>query len=110
MAYDHETVIRAQYQQLAADRAQALAEYEAGRIKEDDYETMSAANRILEADQKAMALDRIANQYVRSQQQGPQGNPHGLSDDEMDIAKGSHLTPEQYSKNKQKYQAMKSQG
>jgi hypothetical protein len=87
MAYEHESVIRAQYQQLAADRAQALAEYEAGRIKEDDFETMSAANRILEADQKRMALDRIAHTFVASQQQ-PQGNQYGLSESEVTIARG----------------------
>jgi hypothetical protein len=50
LAYDHKAVIEAQFHQLTADRAAAVAEYEAGRVAEDQFGTMSAADRILEAD------------------------------------------------------------
>ena len=110
MAYSYEQILQSQYQRIAEEQAASVAELEAGRLSEDAYRTTSAADRILELDKSREALDRRANEYVRSQQAQPQGNPHNLSQDEMDIAKGSHLTPEQYSQNKRKYQAMKSQG
>jgi hypothetical protein len=87
MAYEHESIIRAQYQQLAEDRARAVADLESGRISEDQYTTMDAGNRILEADMKVSALNNIANQFVAGQQR-PQGNQYGLSKDEQDIAHG----------------------
>ena len=48
---------------------------------------MYSANKILEVDQKLAALNNIANNYVAQQQQ-PQGNRYGLSDDEVSIANG----------------------
>jgi hypothetical protein len=89
MAYDHEAVIRAQYERLAAERTQALADYEAGRMSEDGDSTMMAADRILDVDQKRAALDRIAQTYVTSQQQ-PQGNRFGLSPTEVEVAHNSY--------------------
>jgi hypothetical protein len=118
MAYEHEAVIKAQYQQLANDRAQAAAEYEAARIAEDGSSTMFAADRILEVDQKRAALDRIANNYVASQQQ-PAGNQFGLNRDEMDIANGiasgdQTITNEQrqraYAQNKERLRYMRATG
>jgi hypothetical protein len=118
MAYEHEAVIKAQYQQLANDRAQAAAEYEAARIAEDGSSTMFAADRILEVDQKRAALDRIANNYVASQQK-PQGNQFGLNQDEMDIANGiasgdQTITNEQrqraYAQNKERLRYMRATG
>jgi hypothetical protein len=49
---------------------------------------MNAADEILTVDQKKLALDRIANQYVAQQQVQPQGNRYGLSKDEVDVAHG----------------------
>lgn len=118
MAYDHEAVIKAQYQQLANDRAQAVAEYESGRINEDGSSVMYAADRILEVDQKRQALDNIARNYVASQQQ-PQGNQFGLSRDEQDIAHGigsgdPNLTNQEreraYAHNKEKLRYLRATG
>ena len=108
MAYDHRSVIEAQYVQLNADRAAAVAAYEAGRVAEDQYETMSAADRVLEADQKLMALNRIADTFVASQQQ--QANRFGLNRDELEVAKVSGISDEQYARNKQRMQRMKAEG
>jgi hypothetical protein len=88
MAYEHKSVIQAQYERLNADRAEALARYESGRISEDEWTTMDAANAILDLDQKRAALDRIAQTFVASQQQ-PAGNKFGLNDDEVTIANGT---------------------
>jgi hypothetical protein len=118
MAYDHESVILAQYKQLAADRAQAVADYELGRTTEDEYGTMYAADRILQVDQKRMALDRIAHNYVAEQTQ-PQANQYGLSKDEQDIARGMFgsdrgMTDEQrdriYAENKAKLKHLRATG
>src|SRR5258708_2725921 len=87
MPFDHEAVIRAQHQQLTAERARAYADYENGRQSEDEYTTMSAADRIVEVDAKLAALGNIANKYVASQQQ-PVGNKFGLNTDEQTIAHG----------------------
>jgi hypothetical protein len=118
MAYEHESIIRAQYQQLEADRAQAYADLEAGRVSEDQYTTMEAGNRILEADMKRAALDNIANKYVASQQR-PRGNQFGLNQDEMDIANGiasgdQTITNEErqraYAHNKERLRYMRATG
>jgi hypothetical protein len=118
MAFEHDAIIRAQYQQLVEDRARAVADLESGRISEDQYTTMEAANRILEADQKRAALDNIANNYIASQQQ-PQSNRYGLSRDEVEIAHGiagndPHMSLEQrelvYAQNKQKLRMMRQSG
>ncbi|MEH2547132.1 hypothetical protein V1283_003777 [Bradyrhizobium sp. AZCC 2262] len=118
MAYEHRAVIEAQYQRLAADRAEAVARYESGRICEDEYETMNAANTILEMDQKRAALDRIAQNFVISQQQ-PRGNRYGLNEDEISIANGiagsdQSITNEQrqqaYAANKERLRHMRATG
>jgi len=88
MAYDHESVIKAQYVQLQADRAAAVAQYEADRIAEDQYGTMSSANAILEADSKLAALNRIADTYVAGQQRAQPQNRYGLNEDEVTVARG----------------------
>jgi hypothetical protein len=118
MAYEHESIIRAQYQQLAEERARAYADLEAGRVSEDQYTTMDAGNRILEADMKRAALDNIAHKYVSSQQQ-PRGNQFGLNQDEVDIANGiaggdQTITNEQrqraYAQNKERLRYMRATG
>lgn len=86
MAFEHEAIIKAQFQRLTADRAQAFAELEANRNAEDGASTMYAAERVLEVDAKLAALDNIANRMVASQQQQQQVNRYGLSPDEVGIA------------------------
>jgi hypothetical protein len=113
MAFEHNAVIQAQWNQLAAERAQAVADYEAGRTAEDEYSTMSAANRLLDAETKIAALDRVAGAYASQQQQHAQQqqyNPHGLSRDELDVAKISGITGEEYARNKRRMEVMKGQG
>lgn len=113
MAYDHTAVIQAQYNQLAADRAQAMADYEAGRTAEDEYTTMAAANRLLDSEAKIAALDKVAGAYAQQQQHHAhqqQANPHGLSRDELEVAKISGISGDQYARNKQRMNAMKDQG
>lgn len=87
MAFEYPDIIKAQYETLAQQRAQATADLEAARISEDSYSTMEASNRIVDADMRRAQVDQIANRYVASQQQAPQGNRYGLSQDEVDIAK-----------------------
>ena len=119
MAYDHESVIKAQFVQLQADRAAAVAEYEAQRIAEDQYGTMSAADRILEMDSRVAALNRIADTYVAGQQRAQPQNKYGLSKDEQEVAHGlasgdRTMTNDQreqlYAQNRAKYQRMRASG
>lgn len=88
MAYSYQQILESQYESKAANRSQALADLEAARLNEDPAGTMDAADRILEIDKSVAALNTIANQYVRSQQQQPRGSKYGLSQDEMEIAHG----------------------
>jgi hypothetical protein len=119
MAFDNSAIIKAQYQQLQADRAQAYADLEAQRHAENEWGTMNAANAILEADAKLQALDRVANTYVAGQQQAAQGSRYGLSRDEVAIARGigsgdPKLTDDErqriYAEQKGKYQHMRATG
>jgi hypothetical protein len=92
MAYSHDAVIQAQWQQLAAERSQAVSDYEAGRTAEDEFSTMTAADRILQAESKIAALDRVSAAYGQQQAahaQQQRQNPYGLSDDERAIAHGN---------------------
>ena len=118
MAFEHRSVIQAQAERIAADRAEAVARYESGRISENEYETMDAANAILDLDQKRAALDRIAQTFVNQQNQ-PRGNQFGLNQDEVDIANGiagsdKTITNEQrqqaYAANKQRLRQMRANG
>jgi len=115
MAYSYQQILQSQYETKAAERAQALADLEASRLAEDPSGTMDAANRIVDIDKSVTALDRIANQYVASQQQ-PQGNRWNLSNEEMEVAKGSHSGGtveeriEEYARNKQRYRQARADG
>jgi hypothetical protein len=115
MAYSYEDIIRSQYEAKAAERAQALADLEAARINENAVDTMAAADRIVDIDKSVGALDRIANQYVSSQQQ-PQGNRYGLSPTEVEVAHNSFsgVSKEEkersYSENKQKLRYLRQTG
>jgi hypothetical protein len=118
MAYEYEAIIRAQYETIAQQRAQAAADLEAARMSEDSYSTMDASNRIVDADMRRAQVDQIANRYVASQQQ-PQGNQYGLSDDEISVARGisggdSRLSNDDrerlYATNKNKLRHMRATG
>jgi hypothetical protein len=87
MAYEYDAIIRAQYETLAQQRAQAAADLEAARMSEDSYSVMDASNRIVDADMRRAQVDQIANRFVASQQ-APRGNQFGLSDTEVEIARG----------------------
>ena len=116
MAYSYEDILKSQYEAKAADRAQALADLEAARIKEDAFDTMNAADRILEIDKSVGALDRIAHQYVQQSQAQPRGNKWNLSTEEIEVAKGSHSGGtveeriEEYARNKQRYRQARADG
>jgi hypothetical protein len=118
VAYEYDAIIRAQYETLAQQRAQAAADLEAARMSEDSYNVMDASARIVDADVRRAAVDQIANRFVASQQQ-PRGNQYGLSDDEVSIARGisggdSSLTNDDreriYSANKNKLRHMRQTG
>jgi len=116
MAYTYEQILRSQYENIATEQAQQLAELEAGRLAEDAYRTTAAADRILELDKSREALDRRAQGYVASQQAQPQGNAYGLSNDEIEVAKNSHSAGtaderiEEYAKNKALYRHKRATG
>lgn len=110
MAFDNAQVMQAKYQQLQIELAKANGEYESARLGDDADATLEAADEILDIGHRISQLERIAGDYQAAQQRGPQGNPHGLTDDEMDVASISHLTPEEYAKNKRKMEVMKGQG
>jgi hypothetical protein len=108
--YNHEDVIRAQYEELQAEMARAHGEYESGRLCEDADSTMGAARRMIEIRQKLGALDNITTQYVASQQRQPAGNRYGLNQDQVDIAKSCGLTDEEYARNRDKLARMRQDG
>jgi hypothetical protein len=116
MAYSYEDIIRSQYEAKAAEKAQALADLEAARINENAVDTMAAADRIVEIDKSVGALDRIANQYVASQQAQPQGNRFGLSPTEVEIAHNafSGVSKEEkersYAENRDRLRRMRASG
>jgi hypothetical protein len=119
MAYSYQQILESQYQRIAEEQSQAAADLEAGRISEDAYRVTGAADRILELDKTREALDRRANQYIASQQQQPQGNQYGLSQSEVEIARGissgdSSLTNAEreriYAANKNKLRHMRQTG
>jgi hypothetical protein len=119
MAFDNSAIIKAQYQQLQADRAQAYADLEAQRHAENEFGTMNAANAILEADAKLAALDRVANNYVVGQSRAQAQNRYGLSKEEQEVAHGlasgdRTMTNDQreqtYAANKEKLRHMRATG
>lgn len=119
MAFENDAIIRAQFQQLQADRAQAYADLEAQRHAENEFGTMNAANAILETDAKLAALERVANTYVSGQQRAQSQNRYGLSSDEIAIARGNgsgdpRLTNDDrdriYSEQKARYQQARRDG
>src|ERR1700722_13156487 len=104
MPYEHNEVIKAQYERLAADRARAIGEYEASRLSDDSDNTMAWADNIVSIDAKLAALGNIARQ-ANAGPRMPQArmpgrrveiaDEHGdkhvvqLTDEEVDIARRS---------------------
>jgi hypothetical protein len=88
MAYSYQQILEAQYLRITDEQAQAAAELEAGRVSEDAYRVTDAANRILQLDKDREALDRRAQGFIASQQAQPQTSKYGLSQDEVEIARG----------------------
>jgi hypothetical protein len=110
MPFEHDQVIRAQFDRLAAERARVYGEYEAGRLNEDADTTMYAADKITEIDAKIGALNQIVSNFVAGQQRAAPANKYGLNKDELDVAKISGISDEQYARNKSKMESMKQQG
>lgn len=116
MAYSYEQILAAHQQRISDEYAQAAAEFEAARVSENAYGVTEAADRILALDQARTALAARVNFHAASQQQQPQGNKYGLSDDEMEVAKNSHSAGtsdqriEEYARNKQRYQHARATG
>jgi hypothetical protein len=86
MAFKYEDLIIDKGQELQARRAEAMADFEAGRQTEDIVRCREAEDRILQIDRDYEQLERYANQFVARQQQVPHGNQFGLSPDEVEIA------------------------
>jgi hypothetical protein len=93
MPYDHDQVVQAQFQQLAAARAKALGDYESARIADDGEGTMDAADRILEADARLHALDRVAQNLARGQQPQPIAGAENLSREDEGLCRKYGLSP-----------------
>jgi hypothetical protein len=86
MAFKYEDLILDQSQRMQAERAEAVADSEAGRQTEDIARCREAGDRILRIDAEHARLEQIANQHVMRQQARPHGNPNGLSPDEVEVA------------------------
>lgn len=86
MAYDYADILVAQQQRIAAERAQAFADLEHGRIAEDADQTTQASDRILQLDLQENALRARANSMVASQNR-PAPNKYNLSTEEQSVAK-----------------------
>jgi len=110
MSYSHDAILTAQHERIAQDQAIAVAQLEAARMSEDPDATNAAAQRILELDAQQQALAARAQQFARAQQSQPQGSQYGLSPEEVEIARISGLTEEQYLQNRRRMEAMKGQG
>jgi phage I-like protein len=110
MAYDHNSILKAQGERIAADQARAIGELEEARLNENSYAAMDAAQRILELDAQQAALVKRTQQYVAARQAQPQGNQYGLTKDEVEAAEMSGISEEEYLRNKQKYHAKLASG
>jgi hypothetical protein len=124
MPFDHDQVVTAQFQQLAAARAKALGDYEASRLNDDSAGTMEAADRIVDADARLQSLNRIAQNLVADQQHQASRpvSKYGLSEEEKSVAHAAlidrkDLPPlsleereREYARNKNRLAAMRANG
>jgi hypothetical protein len=94
--FDYSDIIRHQAQRIQGQRAQAVAELEAARVREDVYALDEASDQILKLDGDLERLGRIANQHVAQNQ--PQTMPgfenHQRGDAEL--AAQYRLSPQRY--------------
>jgi hypothetical protein len=109
VAFTYQQILEDKYARHQAEVAEANAQLEQGRLREDDYQTREAADRLNQLNLERRSLDEIANNFATSQQQ-PQGNRFGLNRDELEVAKISGISDEQYARNKSKMESMKQQG
>ncbi|MGJ5042732.1 hypothetical protein [Bradyrhizobium sp. HKCCYLRH1062] len=117
MSYSYEAILTAQAQRIEAERAEHVAELEAGRMSEDPDRVNYAANRILELDAQHAMLAQRANAYF-AQAPAKRQNPHGLTDEEMQVASNFSQSPnlsheqklEIYSRQKARYAQMRRDG
>jgi hypothetical protein len=117
MPYEYDDIVKTQFQQLAAKRAQALAELEAGNANDDPQAIMDAGERVLEFDNKMRMLGRYQAQS-QAQAARPAPNKYGLNDEEIDIARrsivDSRVSDDEkqkvYSENKAKLRQMRATG
>ncbi|WP_316216753.1 hypothetical protein [Bradyrhizobium sp. SZCCHNR3003] len=117
MAWNYNDILVSQGQRLEAERAQALAELEAGRIYEDASLVNTASDNILRIDRDYAQLVRYANNMA-TQQRAPRSQ-YGLTDAEVEIARTigetrNDLTDEAreriYAENKARYRQMRATG
>jgi hypothetical protein len=124
MAWEYRDIIVAHGQRLQAERAEALAMLESGRLNEDATLVNSASDAIMRIDRDYQQLGQYANQFVQDQQRAAArapSNRYGLNRAEEEAAIAAipdrndvRLTREQklqsYATQKQKYLAMKANG
>jgi hypothetical protein len=119
MPYSYDDIMKYQAERLTAQRAAAVADLESARYREDAYAVSDAADTILKLDGDLERLGRIANQHYSQQQAQQPRNRYGLSDAEVEVARGiagsdPRLTNEQreeiYAREKQKLGYMRRTG
>jgi hypothetical protein len=81
---------------IQADQAQARANLAAAQANGDTAAAGEAIEHIAFADQRLYALANIQQRYEASQQLGPQPNPRGLTDEQMEAARVCGVTPDEY--------------
>jgi hypothetical protein len=119
MPFDYKDILIHQESRLQGQRAQALAELEASRVREDVEGVNMASDDILRIDRDLEELNRYASNYVRQNQVAAPRNKYNLSDDEVELAHGiagndHSLTKEDreriYAEQKQKLGHMRATG
>jgi hypothetical protein len=121
MAYSYDQILNAQFENLDAASAQASADLESARHREDPHGVNEAANAILQLDLQRNALAVRARGFSAGQQQHAQEQPgsrYGLTPEQAEIARKSlvdrrDLPPmtddqkyETYARNRAKYHGM----
>ena len=124
MPFEHDAIINAQAEVLAARHARAMGEYESARQLDDGEATLAAADQLVEVQARIAALNLIKQQQsnMQAMAQAAAPNRYGLSPEEIDIAHKSYtergdrsdLTRDQkeqlYAQQKAKLQHMKRTG
>jgi len=90
MAYEYRDIIAAEFQNIDAAAAQALADLEAARHAEDPDRTIAAAGAIRRLHRERADLASLAQNYNGQQAARPQSR-YGLSPEEQEIAHASFV-------------------